>query len=114
MVRFGFASFGLVRFIGSELNRSITTFDCVQRLRTKDKRNPIVLPSLRVPANLSRQQYNAVDLDGIAAPSIALHNGDVIVNKQSPDNATEHTFGGSEATVNYRPSPLTYKSPMHG
>ena len=55
-----------------------------------------------------------MDLDGIAAPGIALHNGDVIVNKQSPSNATEHTFGGSEATVNYRPSPLTYKSPMHG
>lgn len=60
------------------------------------------------------RRYDAVDLDGIGAPGSALRNGDIIVNKQSPSNANEHTFGGSEATVNYRPSPLTYKSPMHG
>lgn len=60
------------------------------------------------------RRYSAVDIDGIAAPGSALLNGDVIVNKQSPSNATEHTFGASEATMNYRPSPLTYKSPMHG
>lgn len=40
--------------------------------------------------------------------------GDVYVNKQSPTNATDNTFTGQAASVPYKNTPLSYKSPVSG
>lgn len=36
------------------------------------------------------------------------------VNKQSPTNATDNSFNGQAATVPYKNTPMTYKSPVAG
>lgn len=80
-------------------------------LKNIDSHDRLVDP----PKDDSRdKRYDAIDLDGIGLPGSRIFGGDIMVNKQSPANATEHTFTGSEATVNYRPSPLSYKSPVGG
>lgn len=40
--------------------------------------------------------------------------GDVYINKQTPTNATDNSFNGQAATVPYRNTPMTYKSPVAG
>ncbi len=36
------------------------------------------------------------------------------MNKQSPTNATDNTFTGQAASVPYKNTPMTYKSPVAG
>lgn len=40
--------------------------------------------------------------------------GDVYINKQTPTNANDNSFTGQAATVPYKNSPMTYKSPVAG
>ncbi len=55
-----------------------------------------------------------IQLDGLAGVGERVDPGDVYVNKQSPSNATDNTFTGQAASVPYRNTPLSYKSPVAG
>ena len=60
------------------------------------------------------KKYDIIQLDGLAGVGERVDPGDVYVNKQSPSNATDNTFTGQAASVPYKNTPLTYKSPVAG
>ncbi|KAF8317899.1 beta and beta-prime subunits of DNA dependent RNA-polymerase [Clavulina sp. PMI_390] len=60
------------------------------------------------------RRYDALDQDGIGAPGNKVFGGDYLVNKQSPANASDRGFTGSESIVSYRSTPMSYKSPTFG
>lgn len=60
------------------------------------------------------KKYDIVQADGLAGVGERVDPGDVYVNKQSPSNATDNTFTGQAASVPYKNTPLTYKSPVAG
>ena len=60
------------------------------------------------------KKYDIIQLDGLAGVGERVDPGDVYVNKQSPSNATDNTFTGQAASVPYKNTPLTYKSPVPG
>ena len=60
------------------------------------------------------KKYDIIQLDSLAGVGERVDPGDVYVNKQSPSNATDNTFTGQAASVPYRNTPLSYKSPVAG
>ncbi|KAJ7279043.1 hypothetical protein C8J57DRAFT_1712962 [Mycena rebaudengoi] len=60
------------------------------------------------------KKYDIIQLDGLAGVGERVDPGDVYVNKQSPTNATDNSFNGQAATVPYKNTPMTYKSPVAG
>lgn len=60
------------------------------------------------------RKYDIVQRDGLAGVGERVDPGDVYVNKQSPTNATDNSFTGQAASVPYKNTPLTYKSPVAG
>lgn len=60
------------------------------------------------------KKYDIIQSDGLAGVGERVDPGDVYVNKQSPSNATDNTFTGQAASVPYKNTPLTYKSPVAG
>ncbi|KAG5340567.1 DNA-directed RNA polymerase III subunit [Termitomyces sp. Mn162] len=60
------------------------------------------------------KKYDIIQMDGLAGVGERVDPGDVYVNKQSPTNATDNTFTGQAASVPYKNTPLTYKSPVAG
>jgi DNA-directed RNA polymerase III subunit RPC2 len=60
------------------------------------------------------KKYDIIQMDGLAGVGERVDPGDVYVNKQSPSNATDNTFTGQAASVPYKNTPLTYKSPVAG
>ncbi|TFK47216.1 beta and beta-prime subunits of DNA dependent RNA-polymerase [Heliocybe sulcata] len=61
-----------------------------------------------------QKKFDIIQLDGLAGVGERVDPGDVYVNKQMPTNANDNTFSGQAATVPYKNSPLTYKSPVAG
>ena len=53
-------------------------------------------------------------MDGLAGVGERVDPGDIYINKQSPTNATDNTFTGQAASVPYKNTPMTYKSPVAG
>ncbi|KAJ7875392.1 hypothetical protein B0H14DRAFT_2716472 [Mycena olivaceomarginata] len=60
------------------------------------------------------KKYDIIQLDGLAGVGERVDPGDVYINKQTPTNATDNSFNGQAATVPYRNTPMTYKSPVAG
>ncbi|KAJ7619526.1 hypothetical protein FB45DRAFT_931011 [Roridomyces roridus] len=60
------------------------------------------------------KKYDIIQMDGLAGVGERVDPGDVYVNKQSPTNAADNSFSGQAATVPYRNTPMTYKSPVAG
>ncbi|KAJ6476252.1 hypothetical protein C8R45DRAFT_1009358 [Mycena sanguinolenta] len=60
------------------------------------------------------KKYDIIQLDGLAGVGERVDPGDVYVNKQTPTNATDNSFNGQAATVPYKNTPMTYKSPVAG
>ena len=61
-----------------------------------------------------QKKYDIIQLDGLAGVGERVDPGDVYVNKQTPTNANDNTFTGQAATVPYKNTPMTYKSPLAG
>lgn len=61
-----------------------------------------------------QKKYDIIQLDGLAGVGERVDPGDVYVNKQTPTNANDNTFTGQAATVPYKNTPMTYKSPVAG
>ncbi|KAG8857812.1 DNA-directed RNA polymerase III core subunit ret1 [Tulasnella sp. 330] len=57
-------------------------------------------------------RWKAIGLDGLAGPGEVLESGMVIVNKQSPAETKELSIDA--ATMAYKNTPLSYKSPIQG
>lgn len=53
-------------------------------------------------------------MDGLAGVGERVDPGDVYINKQTPTNATDNAFTGHAASVPYKNTPMTYKSPVAG
>jgi DNA-directed RNA polymerase III subunit RPC2 len=71
----------------------------------------------REPDGSVLKRYDIIQADGIAGVGERVDPGDVYVNKQSPVNANDNTFNtgqGASASISYRNTPMTYKSPMAG
>lgn len=60
------------------------------------------------------KKYDIIQLDGLAGVGERVDPGDIYINKQSPTNATDNTFTGQAASVPYKNTPMTYKSPVAG
>jgi hypothetical protein len=60
------------------------------------------------------KRYDIIQADGLPGVGERVDPQDVYVNKQSPTNATDNTFTGQAASVPYKNSPLSYKSPVSG
>ena len=60
------------------------------------------------------KKYDIIQSDGLAGVGERVDPGDVYVNKQTPSNSTDNTFTGQAASVPYRNTPLSYKSPVAG
>ncbi|KAI9499870.1 DNA-directed RNA polymerase III subunit RPC2 [Coemansia spiralis] len=75
-----------------------------------------VLGAPTTPDGTVLDKYSQVDDDGMAAPGVRLENGQVYLNKQSPvDGGNDINAGtGAADTVEYRPTPMTFKYPDHG
>ncbi|KAF9234585.1 beta and beta-prime subunits of DNA dependent RNA-polymerase [Melanogaster broomeanus] len=61
-----------------------------------------------------QKKYDIIQLDGLAGVGERVDPGDVYVNKQTPTNANDNTFTGQAATVPYKNTPMSYKSPVAG
>lgn len=62
----------------------------------------------------AQKRYEAIQADGIAGVGEPLRSGDIYVNKQTPTNANDNTFNGPATAVQYKNTPMTYKSPEVG
>ncbi|KAF8918335.1 hypothetical protein CPB85DRAFT_1281548 [Mucidula mucida] len=60
------------------------------------------------------KKYDIIQPDGLAGVGERVDPGDVYINKQSPTNATDNSFTGNAASVPYKNTPMTYKSPVAG
>ncbi|KAH7871222.1 uncharacterized protein C8R40DRAFT_1162803 [Lentinula edodes] len=60
------------------------------------------------------KKYDIIQEDGLAGVGERVDPGDVYINKQSPTNANDNSFTGQAATVPYKNTPMTYKSPVAG
>ncbi|KAG5638940.1 DNA-directed RNA polymerase III subunit [Sphagnurus paluster] len=60
------------------------------------------------------KKYDIIQMDGLAGVGERVDPGDIYINKQSPTNATDNTFTGQAASVPYKNTPMTYKSPVAG
>ena len=60
------------------------------------------------------KRYDIIQADGLPGVGERVDPGDVYVNKQTPTNASDNTFTGQAASVPYKNTPLTYKSPVSG
>ncbi|KAF8183789.1 hypothetical protein K438DRAFT_1838592 [Mycena galopus ATCC 62051] len=60
------------------------------------------------------KKYDIIQLDGLAGVGERVDPGDVYINKQTPTNSTDNSFNGQAATVPYKNTPMTYKSPVAG
>ncbi|EEB93755.1 hypothetical protein MPER_07551 [Moniliophthora perniciosa FA553] len=60
------------------------------------------------------KKFDIIQPDGLAGVGERVDPGDVYINKQTPMNANDNTFTGQAATVPYKNSPMTYKSPVAG
>lgn len=60
------------------------------------------------------KKYDIIQMDGLPGVGERVDPGDIYINKQSPTNATDNTFTGQAASVPYKNTPMTYKSPVAG
>ncbi|KAG6907719.1 DNA-directed RNA polymerase III subunit [Tephrocybe rancida] len=60
------------------------------------------------------KKYDIIQMDGLAGVGERVDPGDIYINKQSPTNATDNTFTGQAASVPYKNTPMSYKSPVAG
>jgi DNA-directed RNA polymerase III subunit RPC2 len=61
-----------------------------------------------------QKKFDIIQADGMAGVGERVDPGDVYINKQSPANAADNTFTGQPSTVQYKNTPMTYKSPVAG
>ncbi|KAI0759195.1 hypothetical protein BC629DRAFT_1443999, partial [Irpex lacteus] len=67
-----------------------------------------------------QKKYDIIQADGLAGVGERVDPGDVYINKQTPTNANANandttSFSGNQAaTVPYKNTPMTYKSPVAG
>ena len=61
-----------------------------------------------------QKKYDIIQADGLAGVGERVDPGDVYINKQTPTNANDNSFTGQAATVPYKNTPMTYKSPVAG
>jgi DNA-directed RNA polymerase III subunit RPC2 len=64
--------------------------------------------------SMPAKRYDIIQSDGLAGVGERVDPGDIYVNKQSPTNASDNSFTGQAASVPYKNTPLTYKSPVAG
>ena len=62
----------------------------------------------------TQKKYDIIQMDGLAGVGERVDPGDVYINKQSPTNANDNTFTGQAASVPYKNTPMSYKSPISG
>jgi len=60
------------------------------------------------------KKYDIIQPDGLAGVGERVDPGDVYVNKQTPTNATDKYLHCQAASVPYRNTPVSYKSPVAG
>ncbi|KAF9074479.1 hypothetical protein BDP27DRAFT_1214540 [Rhodocollybia butyracea] len=60
------------------------------------------------------KKYDIIQEDGLAGVGERVDPNDIYINKQSPTNANDNQFSGQAATVPYKNTPLSYKSPIAG
>jgi DNA-directed RNA polymerase III subunit RPC2 len=58
------------------------------------------------------KRYDIIDDDGLARPGERVDPDDIYVNKESPKDT--NTITVNNATVEYRPTPLTYRNKVAG
>ncbi|KAJ2557314.1 DNA-directed RNA polymerase III complex subunit Rpc2 [Coemansia sp. RSA 1933] len=78
-----------------------------------------VLGAPMTPNGNVLDKYAQIDDDGMAAPGTRLENGQLYLHKQSPvdggnDIAISSTGGHQPESVEFRPTPMTYRFPDHG
>ncbi len=61
-----------------------------------------------------QKKHDIIQSDGLAGVGERVDSGDVYINKQTPTNASDNTFTGQPLSVQYRNTPMTYKSPIAG
>ncbi|KAH9948490.1 beta and beta-prime subunits of DNA dependent RNA-polymerase [Amylocystis lapponica] len=61
-----------------------------------------------------QKKYDIIQLDGLAGVGERVDPGDVFINKQTPTNANDNSFTGQAASVPYKNTPMSYKSPVAG
>lgn len=61
-----------------------------------------------------QKRYDIIQSDGLAGVGERIDPGDIYVNKQSPTNASDNSFTGQAASVPYKNTPMSYKSPVAG
>lgn len=60
------------------------------------------------------KKYDIIQMDGLPGVGERVDPGDVFINKQSPTNASDNSFTGQAASVPYKNTPMSYKSPVPG
>ena len=61
-----------------------------------------------------QKKFDIIQSDGLAGVGERVDPGDVYINKQSPTNAADNTFKGQLSSVQYKNTPMSYKSPIAG
>lgn len=61
-----------------------------------------------------QKKFDIIQSDGLAGVGERVDPSDIYINKQTPTNASDNTFTGQVSTVQYRNTPMTYKSPVAG
>jgi DNA-directed RNA polymerase III subunit RPC2 len=60
------------------------------------------------------KRYELIDVDGLARPGEKVSTDFVYVNKQSPKDTVTNTVNVNPDLVEYRNTPLTYKTKVPG
>lgn len=61
-----------------------------------------------------QKKFDIIQADGLAGVGERVDPGDVYINKQTPSNAADNTFTGQPSSVQYKNTPMSYKSPVAG
>lgn len=67
-----------------------------------------------VQDGVTMKRYTIIDEDGLARPGERVDPDDVYVNRQSPKNTTTTTINLNPNQVEYRNTPMTYKTKVAG
>lgn len=74
----------------------------------------LVAPSTNTPDEKLPKRFEILDIDGLARPGERVDPDDVYINKQSPKDTVTNTVNINPAQVEYRNTPMTYKTKVAG